>query len=187
MIAFSRWLWLKRFSWGVILQFIPFLVSLWIFKVNVQFSTCCRWQGYRRLFGMSFIVLMAACTPVVPAKTPPQLQHTPGVFVVIHERLIEAAGFRVAYPAGWRVVKSSIAAHPVSFVLISPDDTILIEWRIAADECVQGTPVPEKLTRANAFQMGEQQWICISGTAPPDQEAVFLAAWEQVTASIVKN
>lgn len=78
-------------------------------------------------FGL-FILLLAACIPVVPATEPPQLQDTPGAYIVITGEQFDAGSFVVTYPPGWRVVKASIAAEPVRVVFISPDDALIFTF-----------------------------------------------------------
>jgi len=73
------------------------------------------------------IIICVACTPLVPATTPPQLAHTPGIFVNITSEYIITPDFSLAIPDGWRVVKSSIASAPLEFVLVSPDETMTIQ------------------------------------------------------------
>lgn len=70
---------------------------------------------------------LSACQPLVPARTPPQLQQTPGAFVSLTADTYDAGVFRVRYPEGWRVVKTNIAAAPMSVVFVSPDETLTIQ------------------------------------------------------------
>ena len=82
--------------------------------------------------GLALGLLMSACQPLVPATTPPQLQHTPGAFVSLTADSYDAGVFRVRYPEGWRVVKTNIAAAPMAVVFVSPDDTLTIQLSEAA-------------------------------------------------------
>ena len=74
-----------------------------------------------------YIVLclsIGACAPIVPATTPPQLEHTPGAFVVVTNDTFDAGIFRVDYPQSWRVVKTSIASTEwIQVVFVSPDES----------------------------------------------------------------
>lgn len=73
---------------------------------------------------MVLSLLAGACAPLVPAKTPPQLEHTPGTFVVVTHEKFDAGVFQVEYPRSWRVVKTSIAsAEAVQVVFVAPDDS----------------------------------------------------------------
>jgi hypothetical protein len=79
-------------------------------------------MSYLRL--IIFVALLGACAPIVPAKTPPQLAHTPGAFVVVTDDTFDAGIFSVDYPQSWRVVKTSIASTPfIQVVFVTPDDS----------------------------------------------------------------
>ena len=69
-------------------------------------------------------LLIGACAPLVPATTPPQLQYTPGAFVVVTNETFDAGVFRVDYPQSWRVVKTSIASTAfLQVVFVAPDES----------------------------------------------------------------
>ena len=71
-----------------------------------------------------FIMLLSACAPIIPATTPPQLEHEPGAFVVVTDKRFDAGLFRVDYPKSWRVVKTSIAAADhLQVVFVAPDSS----------------------------------------------------------------
>lgn len=72
------------------------------------------------------VVWMAACSPIVPADTPAQLEHTPGAFITLDESLFDGGDFTVEVPDGWRVVKTSTAEAPLEVVFVSPDDALTI-------------------------------------------------------------
>jgi hypothetical protein len=78
------------------------------------------------------LIGLAACQSPVPATTPPQLDHTPGAFVSVTDDVYNAGVFRVRYPEGWRVVKTSIAGAPMEVVFVSPDDELTIRLSEAA-------------------------------------------------------
>ncbi len=152
---------------------------------HLALSTFYIWRKAQRypFCWVSFIFLIAACTPLIPATTPPQLQHTPGAYVVIDERTLDAGIFQVTYPAGWHVVKNSIAAAPLSFVLVSPDDKMTIQMWVTDARCASPTPEPDKVLHFAVLEMQYQQHVCFIGTAPQDQEQAFRVIWEQVIAS----
>ena len=83
------------------------------------------------------IMLLSACAPVVPATAPPQLEHTPGAFVVVTDKLFDAGLFRVDYPKSWRAVKTSIAADDhLQVVFAAPDGSAVTLTQVdsAGDE-----------------------------------------------------
>lgn len=80
-------------------------------------------SGWTLLF-VGFI--LSACAPLVPATTPPQLEHTPGAFVVVTHETFDAGEFVVDYPSSWRVVKTSIAAaEHIQIVFVAPDESTI--------------------------------------------------------------
>lgn len=88
---------------------------------------------------LGLLLTLSACAPLVPAKTPPQLAHTPGAPVQISEQIYDAGTFQLRYPAGWRVVKLSEAGAPMTAVFVStaenPDDALILT--------VSAAPIPE--------------------------------------------
>lgn len=66
------------------------------------------------------------CAPIVPAKLPPQLAHTPAPSVIIGDGVVRDASFVARYPRTWRVVKLNAAHEPTRFAFISPDDTLYL-------------------------------------------------------------
>jgi hypothetical protein len=125
------------------------------------------------------VALIAACVPHIPATIPPQLQHTPGAFVVVDERTYDAGVFRVVYPSGWRIVKSSVASAPMEVIFVSPDDAMTLQVYAADCPTAEETPDPAWIdlyrTAARA---------CLYGHAPAEREAEFMPIFEQVAASI---
>lgn len=81
------------------------------------------------------MLLLGACSPLAPATTPAQLQHTPGPFFSITETRFDAGLFRLEFPPSWRVVHLSPATAPlVRVVFVSPDQsTVSISQVHAAD------------------------------------------------------
>ncbi len=79
-------------------------------------------MSYLRIIFLSLVI--GACAPIVPATTPPQLEHTPGAFVIVTNETFDAGVFRVDYPQSWRVVKTSIASTPlIQVVFVTPDES----------------------------------------------------------------
>ncbi len=76
---------------------------------------------------LGILVLFAsACSSLAPAKTPPQIQHTPGAFVTISGNYFDAGIFQLQYPANWRVVKLSTAdANYLKIAFVAPDQSIM--------------------------------------------------------------
>ena len=70
------------------------------------------------------VLLLSACSSLVPATTPAQLQHTPGPFFTISETQFDAGLFRLRYPSTWRVVLLSPANAPlIRVVFVAPDQS----------------------------------------------------------------
>lgn len=71
------------------------------------------------------LIVLAGCQSLIPATTPPQLDHTPGTPLTITDHQIDTEWFSLDYPDGWRVV-TNVAIAPIHLTLISPDDEIVI-------------------------------------------------------------
>ncbi len=71
------------------------------------------------------LIALTGCGSLVPAKTPPQLSHTPGSPLSITDDRIDATWFTLNYPDGWRVV-TNIAIEPIRLTLVSPDEAMVI-------------------------------------------------------------
>ena len=82
------------------------------------------------------MLLFGACSPLAPATTPAQLQHTPGPFFTITASRFDAGLFRLDYPSTWRVVLLSPADAPlVQVVFVAPDQsTVSIAQVPSADD-----------------------------------------------------
>ncbi len=88
-------------------------------------------MSYLRIIFLSLV--LGACAPIVPATTPPQLEHTPGAFVVVTDETFDAGTFRVDYPQSWRVVKTSIASTPlIQVVFVTPDESSITLTQLEA-------------------------------------------------------
>lgn len=84
---------------------------------------------------LASILLLSACSPLAPATTPAQLQHTPGPFFNITETRFDAGLFRLEYPSTWRVVLLSPADAPlIQVVFVAPDhSTVSIAQVLSTD------------------------------------------------------
>jgi len=68
---------------------------------------------------------LVGCGAIVPAKTPAQLEQTPGASVILTDQLYDAGSFHVRYPGGWQVITGAASA-PTWVVFISPDELRVI-------------------------------------------------------------
>lgn len=135
----------------------------------------------RNLFGLLLMGLLAACGPIVPATVPPQVAQTPATaFITVERDRIHTDAFSLTYPAGWRVVKSSVADTPLTLVLVSPDDAQQIVVSAAPIPPISQSPdnVPH-VSQATAVLIGETV-VYLRGNAPADQRASFNAAFRLV-------
>ncbi len=132
---------------------------------------------------LCLLLLVVGCGPLVPATQPPQLAHTPGAFVVVDAETFDAGVFRVAYPQGWRIVKSSTATAPMTVVFASSrtaqdaDDMPLQIWLSTAP---LNLPLknPNDLKRRAEVTLHSGQVVYAAGVAPadgpvPELEAAF--------------
>jgi hypothetical protein len=138
-----------------------------------------------RLLYLLTLLLIAACTPLIPATTPPQLEFTPGAFITVDDEVVDAGFFRVNYPDGWRIVKTSIAAAPLEIVFASPDNSMTIH--IVEGEYVipEGTPDPNTYERRSQLQLSDAMLLTIFGQAPIEAQADFNVIFDSVLDSIV--
>lgn len=130
----------------------------------------------RLMLSLLALSLLAACTPLVPATTPPQLAHTPGVFIRVTDEQFSADFFRVNYPQDWRVVKTSIASAALQVVFVSPDETMSITLSETPLDAVD-TPYME------VVPLGERV-LYVAGQAPSPQWRDFETVFERIVNSI---
>jgi len=81
-----------------------------------------------RLMSWRYVAVLflfaSACSPLAPAKTPPQIGHTPGASVTVSETRFDAGIFQLDYPANWRIVKLSTAdTKYLKLVFVAPDQS----------------------------------------------------------------
>jgi len=129
------------------------------------------------------LLIFAACAPIVPATTPPQLQHTPGAPITISETRLDGGAFQVAYPAGWRVVKGNPAGEPLRATFVSPDETMLIF--ISVDSQADFTPPDNhRAVSTQLIDLPDGGSVAIAGSAAPESWARFETLFEKVAASL---
>jgi hypothetical protein len=143
-------------------------------------------MNFMRFIWIFFALWIAACTPLIPATTPPQLEHTPGAFVTVDDDRFDTGIFRVDYPDGWRIVKTSVASAPLEVVFASPDNSMTIQ-------IVEGNaPFPESTPDPAIYERWE--WIDVSsitvtviGKAPIETKGEFDLILDRVITSITTD
>lgn len=132
--------------------------------------------------------LLLGCMPIVPATQPPQLAHTPGAYVVVDDTTstYDAGVFRVAYPQGWRIVKTSIASTPdMAVVFVSPDEQSTL--RLTTSPPSVAPVVPDSHQRSATHTLHDHQAVYLHGQAPLEQAQALDRAFERVLASLRSN
>jgi hypothetical protein len=126
-------------------------------------------------------VLIGACSSL-PAQPPPQLQHTPGPLLVVGERTLQTSAYRIDPPAGWRVVKSTIAAEPIVLVLVAPDDAMMIT---IGEEPVPAFPDDPNFAQRDAVvTLPNGQSVYMVGQSKRELGDQFDAVFEAVQQSV---
>lgn len=134
---------------------------------------------------MTFLIIvcaiLGACSSL-PAQPPPQLQHTPGPSLVVGERTLQTSAYRVDPPAGWRVVKSTIASEPIVLVLVAPDDGMMIT---IGEEPVAAFPDDPNFTpREAVVSLPNDQSVYMTGQGKREVEDQFEVVFETVQQSV---
>ena len=137
-----------------------------------------------RFIWIFFALRIAGCTPLIPATTPPQLEHTPGAFVTVDDELFDAGSFRVDYPDGWRIVKSSIASAPLEVVFASPGNSMTIHIIEGDTLFPEATPDPTIYERWEWLNLTSNLTLTVIGESPIEAQAEFDALFDRVIASI---
>jgi hypothetical protein len=127
------------------------------------------------------LLLLSAC---IPARTPVQLEYTPGPAVQVMDSTYDAGTFEVAYPDGWRVVTSA-AGSPVSVLFVAPENDALI----MVGEGLTEAPAPAGYTgdlrsERREVTLEDGTMIVAVLNAPPENWDVRLALFEGVAESI---
>ena len=128
-----------------------------------------------------FLVCLGACSSL-PAQPPPQLQHTPGPMLVVAERTLQTSLYWVDPPAGWRIVKSTIASDPIVLVLVSPDDSMVIH--IGEEPVPPFPPEEDFVSREAVVTLPNDQPVYMTGKSKRESESQFEAIFNVVQASI---
>lgn len=101
----------------------------------------------RFLAFLSLALILAACSSLVPADTPAQLEATAGFPILVDDERVDAGSFILDYPDGWRLVKLSLAGDPITLALVAPDDN---DTQIQVSEI--GFPELEATIDANYYE-----------------------------------
>lgn len=127
------------------------------------------------------IVFVGACGSL-PAQVPPQLQHTPGPSLVVQERTLQTASYQVDPPAGWRIVKSTIASEPIVLVLVAPDDVMMMT---IGDAPLAALPEDaDFVLREAVVTLPNGQSVYLRGQGKREMAAQFETIFEAVQSSI---
>ena len=131
------------------------------------------------------LLLITACTPLIPATTPPQLAFTPGAFITVDDEVVDAGDFRVNYPDGWRIVKTSIAAAPLEIVFAAPDNSMTIRIVEGVYSPPASTPDPHIYERQEQVHVSDSLTITVVGQTPKESSADFNTLFDTVLDSLV--
>lgn len=131
------------------------------------------------LLWLSVVVLcFAAC---IPAQTPPILNATPAAGVSVTDGSYRSEAFSLRYPSGWRVITSQAGAPP-SVTLVAPGDCALI---VVSSTPIEAPPTSSACAEPDIETISRTVGdISLAGSAPAAAWEPFLAAFEQVAASI---
>jgi hypothetical protein len=138
-----------------------------------------------RLLYLFPLLLITACTPLVPATTPPQLEFTPGAFITVDDEVVDAGFFHVNYPDGWRIVKTSIAAAPLEIVFASPDNSMTIHIVEGEYPSIESTRDPNIYERRTSRRLSDTTLLTIFGQASIEAQDEFNTLFDTVLNSIV--
>jgi len=141
-------------------------------------------MDFMRFIWIFLPLWIAACTPLIPATTPPQLEHTPGAFVSIDGDHFDAGFFRVDYPDGWRTVKTSVAAAPLEVVFASPDNSMTIHIVEGDAPFPEATPDPAIYERWEWIHLSSDMTITVIGEAPIEAKDEFDVIFDGVVQSV---
>jgi hypothetical protein len=136
---------------------------------------------WRILFGFG-LALAGGC---VPAATPEHLAHTPGPAAIITETTFAGDGFRLRYPAGWRIVTGP-AAFPQAVTFIAPGDCALIHV-VRGETAIPPQPPTcpaEDLRTIQRAIVLPSLTIAAAGSAPAEAWETFLPYFERLIMTI---
>ena len=120
-------------------------------------------------------LLLAGCS-LVPARVPPQLEHTPGPAVRFSEGRVLVGTFAVPIPPAWRVVKSSTAQEPLRVVLAAPDDAVLITAALS-ERILDNPALP---VRHEQTLQRDGQTLYLIGQATDEAAPLLAALWPRL-------
>ena len=121
------------------------------------------------------VLIGAGCGPLIPARTPVQLDHTPGPPIRIDGQRISGTSWQVDYPPGWKIVRINTAAEPLRLVFVSPDEDPAQAIVITISEA----PFPDS---QRIQQRGVSAYI--HSESPPQRNAERLQALANVLNSL---
>lgn len=123
-------------------------------------------------------LLLAACMPsLVPATEPPQLRHTPGLFITFDGEVYDAQVFRVRVPDGWRVIKTSTAVSPMQVVFAAPQGGLSITISAAPLDPV--TPEAEQVVLQEE-RGGAARPVIVRAQGPSEAREALERAYQRV-------
>lgn len=131
-----------------------------------------------------FLLVMAACAPLVPATTPPQLQIPPGTAVSLDAERFDAGMFQVDYPDGWRVVRQSEANAPVTVTFAAANNEMTILVSEIAFSIPENTPEPGIYERYQTVRLGGNA-VTLIGCAREEEREALDVIFEHVVQSVV--
>ncbi len=129
---------------------------------------------------LALMTVLAAC---VPARTPPQLDATPGPVFTVTDNHYTNSAFTVTRPPGWRVISSGADAPP-GVIFVAPDDTALIQVTTGPTD---DTPQPEtdlELRTETATVPLADTTVRAYLVGPADNWDALLREWETVLGSV---
>lgn len=128
------------------------------------------------------LLLTSAACSSLPAKIPPQLQHTPGPMLVVGERTLQTAVYQVDPPAGWRIVKSTIASEPIVLVMVAPDESMTIQ--IGDEPQPPLADDPEMVVQEAVVTLPNGQQVYMMGQGQREVADLFQAQFASVQRSV---
>ena len=134
------------------------------------------------------VIVIAACGRLAPADLPPQLEYTPGPFVIVTDQTYDAGVFTVRYPLGWQVITPATFNTPW-VVFQSPDETAVIVLALDVDD-TQVTPEnieQAELQRETTQIVLDEDTVFVVLVAPRAEWGDNLALFETVSNSVQPN
>ncbi len=126
---------------------------------------------------------LVGCQSIVPASSPPQLEHTPSTPITITHSRIENDWFTLDYPNNWRVV-TNMAIEPLHLILVSADETHIIHVEDARDGCFILEVTPEAGHVRFAECVGDDPRLYVWGEQISELEAEYKLFFDQVVNSV---